>query len=516
MGDRIKKLDFYKGVDVSSLPELEKRGTIIYDSQGNVCDALALCKQNGVNSIRLRIWNEPWRVEESGGYCDLEHTVAFAKRIKAEGFHFLLNFHYSDFWADPGNQTKPEAWRNLHGDALAQAVYNYTKNTLLRLSQEGALPDMVQVGNEIRSGMLFPDGEVPNYETLAALVNAGIDAVRDVNPEIQVMIHLDQGGRYSYLKEWFDAMFAAGMKSFDVLGLSYYPFWHGTFRDLQHSMGALADRYGKPVMLVETAHPWRRAEGGFITKEQEEIAGFPAGIDEQCTVMRLIMNLAASVKNNMGLGVYYWEPLVLPQKGGSGWDQSMGVLDCEGKVLPAFGEFLFERKNLDENLVEELCDRAQKNVQEAADNRKGALGERENLVTNSDFTADIQNWMVVKRPREIDVMCDLKEGYLQVDAKQNFFFSLSQEVRITQAGTYVLSVAYRGTNTTGVDVKLYGEQLLLEKRLRREKTIYPTDAFWMHYEIEDIELQEGSFMVGLEINSPPIMGKIKDFRLYRK
>lgn len=512
----IKILDFYKGVDVSSLPELEKRGTMIYDAQGNACDALALCKQNGVNSIRLRLWNEPWRVEESGGYCDLEHTVAFAKRIKAEGFHFLLNFHYSDFWADPGNQTKPAAWKDLHGDALVQAVYDYTKETLLRLSREGALPDMVQVGNEIRSGMLFPDGEVPNYKTLAALVNAGIDAVRDVNAKIRVMIHLDQGGRYGYLKEWFDAMFAAGMKSFDVLGLSYYPFWHGTFRDLQHAMGALAERYKKPVMLVETAHPWRRTEGSFITKEQEEIAGFPAGIDEQGTVMRLIMNLVASVKNDMGMGVYYWEPLVLAREGGSGWDQSMGVLDCEGKVLPAFREFLFERKDLDEKLVEELCDRAQKYAQKAADSRKGAFSGRANLLVNADFFADTQNWMVVKRPAKVDVTHDSAEGYLQVDARQNFFFSLSQEVRITQAGTYVLSVEYRGTNTTCVDVKLYGEQLLREGYLRKEKTIYPTDAAWMRYEIEEIELQEGSFMAGLEIKSPPVTGKIRNFKLYKK
>lgn len=509
-------MDFYKGVDISSLPELEKGGTIIYDYQGNACDALALCKQNGVNSIRLRIWNEPWRIEESGGYCDLDHTVSLAKRIKAEGFHFLLDFHYSDFWADPGNQTKPVAWKNLHGDALVQAVYDYTRDTLIRLLQEGTLPDMVQVGNEIRSGMLFPDGEVPDYEMLAALVNAGIDAVRNVNADIQVMIHLDQGGRYYYLQEWFDAMLAAGLKSFDVIGLSYYAFWHGTFYDIKYSMEALAARYEKPVMLVETAHPWRRVESGFITKEQEEIAGFIAGIDEQCMVMRLLMNLTASVKDDMGMGVYYWEPLVLPREGGSGWDQSMGVLNCEGGVLPAFREFLFERKDVDEVLVEELCNEAARKVREAANRGKEVLSECANLIINADFSADTQNWMVVKRPKEIDVMCNLIEGYLQVDARQNFFFSLAQEVRIVQAGTYVLSVEYRGTNTTGVDIKVYGEQLLGERHIRREKTIYPTDTSWMQYEIEDIELEEGSFLIGLEIKSPPVTGKIRGFRLYNK
>ena len=208
-------MNFYKGVDISSLLELEDNGLKLYNVAGMEVDALDLCQENGVNSVRLRIWNEPSRVPEAKGYCDLEKTLILAKRIKAKGMHFMLDFHYSDFWADPGKQRKPYAWEHLSPDELVQAVYDYTKEVLERLTKEGCQPDMVQVGNEIRSGMLFPDGEVPNFMQLAKLLNAGIQAVRDVNPKIRVMIHLDQGGKYVFLKEWFDSIMAAGLPDGD-------------------------------------------------------------------------------------------------------------------------------------------------------------------------------------------------------------------------------------------------------------------------------------------------------------
>lgn len=567
MCGKIQKLDFYKGVDISSLPEMEKNGLILYNEEGQECDALALCLLNGVNSVRLRIWNEPHRIRESGGYCDLEHTAAFARRIKNNNLHFLLDFHYSDFWADPGNQTKPAAWEGLCYEELVQAVYDYTKDVLERLNSEGCLPDMVQIGNEIRSGMLFPDGEVPHYKQLVGLVNAGIHAVHDVNPGIQVMIHLDQGGRYCYLREWFDAMFETGLEQFDVIGLSFYPFWHGTFTDLRNTMEALAEHYDKPIILVETAHPWRRSKEGFITREQEEIAGFRAGIEEQSTVMRFLMNITASVKNRMGLGVYYWEPLVLPMEGQGAWGQNMGMLDLEGKALPAFKEFLFDRTKLCGETVAKLyhlapimikagdtlslpqeisvlrydgykypcrvewdsfcaeeCGKFRVKGHVLETNEEtwaevavvSSLPEHVNIIKNADFYAEYENWMIVKRPEQTAVVIDQQEGCLQVDSRQNFFFAITQEVLIQQAGVYTLSVMYRGTNTTGVDVRLYGEQVLTEKIIRKYKNIYPTDDKWVEYKIDEIRLEEGTFFVGVEIKSPPVTGKIKGFQLYKK
>lgn len=559
-------MEFFKGADISSLLELENHGVKFYTKEGIECEALELCQKNGINSIRIRIWNEPFRIKESGGYCDLEHTILIARRIKEKNLHFLLDFHYSDFWADPGKQEKPAAWKHLNQEELVQAVYDYTRKVLERLREEHCMPDMVQIGNEIRSGMLFPDGEVPHYEQLAKLVNAGIQAVRDTDADIQVMIHLDQGGKFYYLREWFDAMFAAGMQQFDMIGVSYYPFWHGTFTDLKNSLESLVERYELPVMVVETAHPWRRCQDGFVTEEQEKIAGFQAGIEEQCTVMKLLMNIVASVKNQMGLGVYYWEPLVLPVEGQGSWANNMGMLDLNGRELPALQEFRFERERLcsdhivkiyhPEPIVIELGKKLKlpdkvktlqydgncssylvrwekfqpescgtyeiKGYVEAIDKQtqlKVSVVEKLpkciNLIKNADFSHNEANWMLIKKQDHIQVEIHHDEEYLQVSSNQYFDFTVCQEVRIVQAGTYTLRVMYRGTNTTGVNVKVYGEQVSGDQIIRKDKIIYPRDDMWVQYDIEGIVLQEGTFTVGIEMNVPPVMGKIKKFQLYK-
>ena len=564
------KLDFYKGADISGLPELEDRGAVIRTAEGQEIDAFELCQLNGVNSIRLRIWNEPENVPESKGYCSLEHTVAMAKRIKAKGMHFLLDFHYSDWWADPGNQTKPHAWTDLHGEELEKAVYDYTTLVLIRLKEEGCMPDMVQVGNEIRSGMLFPDGEVPNFTQLAGLVNAGIKAVREVDPSIEIMIHLDQGGRYYYLSQWFDGMIEAGLMDFDVIGLSYYAFWHGTFMDLKNSLMSMLEKYKKPLIIAETAHPWRRSEEGFVSAEQEKIAGFCAGIQEQKHVMKLLMNIVASLPDNMGQGVYYWEPLVIPYESGSSWDRNMGVLNEKGEVLPGFAEFQFERSQAVPNevakyympekikMVEGQKDKLPESIQvlymdgsscqkkivwavipdhvfyevgihpimgKIADSDETFITEleivsealaQENLVCNEDFSKGESDWMVIRKQEYIKTEILPEENAIYVSSEQNFDFTLAQEVMIPEAGDYQLFVSYLGTNTTDVKVKLYAEQVQSDKILRFEKVIHPTDEMWMEHEIESIEISQGILRVGVEISSPPIWGKIRGMKLYRK
>ncbi len=509
----VYNMSFYKGVDISSLLEMEDNGLKLYDANGQECEALELCQQNGVNSVRLRIWNEPSRVPESKGYCDLEHTISFAKRIKAKNMHFMLDFHYSDFWADPGKQRKPAAWEHLSPEELVQAVYDYTKEVLESLSEEGCAPDIVQIGNEIRSGMLFPDGEVPHFEQLAKLISAGIRATREVSADIQVMIHLDQGGKYIFLKEWFDSIIEAGVAPFDVIGVSYYPFWHGTFMDLKYSLEALVERYQLPIMVVETAHPWRRSADGFVSEEQEKIAGFCAGIKEQGEVMKLVMNIVASVPNEMGCGVYYWEPLVVPMEGQGSWANNMGVLDLDGKVLPGFKEFCFERKDYSQKYIQNVFAELEKKAKAEAE-AMSRMPSGTNLVKNVDFSTDM-NWMLIKKQDYIQTEVNHEEEYLQVSSNQNFDFTICQDVHITQSGIYALSVLYRGTNTTDVEVKLFGEQIACDTRVRVEKNIYPTDELWMRYDIEGIELKEGTFNIGIQMHTPPVVGKIKGFKVWR-
>ncbi|MBP3542876.1 MAG: glycosyl hydrolase 53 family protein, partial [Lachnospiraceae bacterium] len=298
-----------------------------------------------VNAIRLRLWNEPENVPQSGGYCSLRHTLAMARRIKAQGMSFLLDFHYSDFWADPGQQKKPRAWENLTGEALEEAVYTFTKETLEVLKAEGVMPDMVQIGNEIRSGLLFPDGELPNVDGMVRLVNAGIRGARAVagEEEMQIMIHLDQGGRYLFIKDWFDKAFAHGLEDFDIIGLSYYPFWHGTFMDLKQTMEQLVKDFGKPIIVAETAHAWCKSTNGFIDEAQERIAGIPATPQGQKKVLDMVMNIAASLPDKKGMGMYYWEPLCVPKGGEGGWCENMGILQADSTVMEAVKAFLFTR-----------------------------------------------------------------------------------------------------------------------------------------------------------------------------
>lgn len=339
-------LDFYKGMDISFVPQVEADGTVAKDFDGTPIDMLELAKKYGVNAIRLRLWNEPENVPQSGGYCSLHHTLAMAKRIKAQGMSFLLDFHYSDFWADPGQQRKPKAWEKLTGEALEEAVYTFTKETLEALKAEGVMPDMVQIGNEIRSGLLFPDGELPNVDGMVRLVNAGIRGARAAagEEEMQIMIHLDQGGRYLFIKEWFDAAFEHGLEDFDIIGLSYYPFWHGTFMDLKQTMEQLVKDFGKPIIVAETAHAWCKSKNGFIDEAQERIAGIPATPQGQKKVLDMVMNIVASLPDKKGLGIYYWEPLCVPKGGEGGWSENMGILQADGTVMEAVKAFLFTRE----------------------------------------------------------------------------------------------------------------------------------------------------------------------------
>ncbi len=507
-------MNFYKGVDISSLPEYEDKGVKFYNATGREVDGLQLCQENGVNSVRLRIWNEPGRVPESGGYCDLVHTVTMAKRIKAHGMHFLLDFHYSDFWADPGKQRKPYAWEHLSQEELVQAVYDYTTEVLKTLTREGCQPDMVQVGNEIRSGMLFPDGEVPNYAGLARLVNAGIQAVRDVNPQISVMIHLDQGGKYIFLQEWFDAMVEAGLQPFDVIGISFYPFWHGTFMDLRQSMEQLTNRYHLPVIVAETAHPWRRSADGFVTEEQERIAGYCAGVEEQGLVMRLLMNIVASIPQEQGRGVYYWDPLVVPMEGQGSWANNMGVLNTQAHVLPGFGEFQFTREDYSADYVEDAFV-SLRNRARAEEEAMSRIPAGTNLVKNPDFLEGENNWMLIKKQANIITDVNTVEGYLEISSNQNFDFCVCQDVYISQSGYYNLSVLYRGTNTTDVKVSFYGEQISCDKKVQVEKNIYPTDDMWMRYDIPDVLLEPGTVNIGIRMHTPPVMGRVRSFCLSR-
>lgn len=336
----------YRGADVSSLPKSEAFGGRWYDFAGNARDPLAILRDNGVNVIRLKVWVNP-----ADGYNTKARILPLARRIKSLGMDLLIDFHYSDTWADPGKQYKPAAWRSYSFDRLRQAVYDHTYDVLSALQAQGTPADLVQVGNEIDDGMLWEDGRAStNWGNLAALLNAGVAAVKAVSAQTQVILHLAEGGDNSLFRWWFDNAIARGVR-FDVIGVSYYPYWHGPLSGLQANLNDIAARYGKPVLVVETGYPFTTGnddhQGNMVTSPQP-YSGYPATPEGQAAMVRAVMNVVKAVPNGRGLGVLYWEPTwtAVP---GSGWDpadprsgngwENQALFDFDDRALPALREF---------------------------------------------------------------------------------------------------------------------------------------------------------------------------------
>jgi beta-galactosidase len=247
-----KPIDRMIGADISFLPQMEDRGTT-FTERGVKKDAIEILWDHGFNYIRLRIFVDPGH--EKGyspgkAYCGLDSTLSMARRIREAGTKLLLNFHYSDYWADPQQQYKPNRWTELDFNALKDSVKVYTSDVLLALQRQGTPPAMVQVGNEINHGMLWPDGHISKPDQLAGLLKAGADGVSAVDPDIPVMMHIALGGQNEEAVFWLDNMIARGV-TFDIIGLSWYPRWHGTLEDLQANLMDLGSRYHKPLNVVE-------------------------------------------------------------------------------------------------------------------------------------------------------------------------------------------------------------------------------------------------------------------------
>lgn len=357
-------VEFIKGMDISTLLEQEACGAHYYDN-GKEGDLLEILKNYGANSVRLRLWNDPYAEDGTpygAGTNDLEKTIIMAKRALALDMGVLLDLHYSDFWADPGKQMVPKAWKNYSEAELEQAVYDFTKETMERLHREQAAPTLVQVGNELTNGLLWPTGKKPNFDAIAHYVSAGICGVRAVDKDVPIMIHLDNGGNNEMYREWFDNYMKRG-EDFQIIGLSYYPFWHGTLDELEYNMRDMAERYHKELVVAEvsmgfTMEDYATYENlapedrkGMATRpELVEKLEYPMTKEGQTDFMKDIMQRIASIPG--GKGFYYWEPGWIPVPGcgwatdaalaytgedgpgGNEW-ANQALFDYDGNALPA-------------------------------------------------------------------------------------------------------------------------------------------------------------------------------------
>lgn len=369
-GANLQPAGFVKGADISTLAELEKQGGKFYNADNQLQDPVAILKANGINTIRLRLWVDPQDGSGKaygGGTNDLDTTLALAKRAKAAGMALLLDFHYSDFWTDPGKQFKPKAWENLSFPQLEKQVHDYTRDVIARFKQEDVLPEIVQIGNELNGGMLWPDGKSwgqngGEFDRLAALLKAAIGGLREnlSDPdEVKIMLHLAEGTKNEMFRWWFDEI-TQRQVPFDLIGLSMYTYWNGPISALKANMDDISQRYQKDVMVVEAAYGYTlencdSAENSFQAKEEKD-GGYPATVAGQTAYLRELMQAIETVPNGRGKGLVYWEPTWIAVPGNTWatpagmkyihdeWKQgnareNQALFDCKGKVLPSIQVF---------------------------------------------------------------------------------------------------------------------------------------------------------------------------------
>ncbi len=327
---------FEAGADVSHLRFFEDRGRVYRDS-GDAKDALVILRERGLTCARLRLFTSSSEQAQADPYNrinNLEYTIPLAQRVKKAGLRLLLNFHYSDTWADPGKQAKPSAWTNLAFADLEQRTYEYSRDCIRAFSEAGAMPDQVQVGNEITSGLLWPEGRVggsyenpTQWQQLGKLLKAAIRGIKEASGTNQplILIHIDRGGDWNGTRWYFDTLRAQDVE-FDAIGLSYYPFWHGTLEALRGCLEGAANRYGKPVVVMETAFPWSNSK---------DILGFPASPDGQTRYLVELAKIVKGLPQNRGLGIYWWGTEYRSVEGvNTAGFEYRSLFDNEGNVLP--------------------------------------------------------------------------------------------------------------------------------------------------------------------------------------
>ncbi|WP_409422237.1 glycosyl hydrolase 53 family protein [Pseudaeromonas sp. ZJS20] len=333
---------FIRGADVSGLPQLEAQGAHYSDEQGQA-DLLVILKRNGFNAVRLRVWNQPGQdprfpANQSGpeGYSSPAQVVAMARRAQALGLEVMIDFHYSDWWADPSKQYIPVAWADMRVPEMTQALADFTRQTLQQLKQAGVTPKWVQLGNEITHGLLWPVGKVPQWDNLAGFLKAGGAAVKEVFPQAQLVLHLDCGGDNRSARRWFDTITGLNVP-YDLIGLSFYPVWHGSLAQLTANLTDLQARYHKPLMVVEAAYPWTTQNGDqeqniYTDTGPETDPMTPAGQAAYLTRLNQAVTAAG------GEGIFYWAPEWIPTPGAgknavTGWD-NVTLFDFDGRALP--------------------------------------------------------------------------------------------------------------------------------------------------------------------------------------
>ena len=331
--------EFMKGVDLSMLKQVEDNAGLFYDN-GNQIDPIQEFNSKGINTVRLKIWHNPLL-----NYNDLESVLEIAERVKNADLDLLLDFHYSDTWADPSNQNKPAAWENLNFETLCDSIEQYSRYVITKLKNQNTLPKYVQIGNETDCGFLWPDayvcGESNNdiqWNKLRDLFMHAIEGVNtalDFEDSLKIISHVSSGGN------WFFGNLLEEDIPIDILAISYYPMWHGTLADLNQNINMLATQFGKPVLVVETAYPftlsWNDNTNNILGLETQLLDGYEASEEGQFSFLYDLISLVHD--NDFGYGICYWAPdWISTSQFGSPWE-NQALFDFDGQLLDAVSVF---------------------------------------------------------------------------------------------------------------------------------------------------------------------------------
>ncbi len=347
-------MDF--GGDLSFTPQ-ELAAGAKFTYHGRPESPVQIMRENGANYVRMRLWVDP-----PPGYSDLASDLALARSVHAAGMKIYLDIMYSDFWADPQHQNIPAAWQGQDLAQLTATVQSYTQQVISAFARQGTPVDMASIGNEIRNGILWPVGEVndptnpADYDNLATLLKAGVAGARAGNPpghQLLIMMHYDQGGNNTLSQAFYQNLVAQGVP-FDVIGLSYYPFFHGAISAMRQNVDALAGQFHKKIVIAETQYPWTLANGNspigdstgnFVWEPSQLSPGYPASPGGQLSFVTDELSILAQVPDGLGAGLFYWAPDWIP---GVPWEPGTGIgtpnanltlFNSQGVALPSIGLF---------------------------------------------------------------------------------------------------------------------------------------------------------------------------------
>ena len=357
--------DFAFGVDASMTKEVEDNGGVYFNQDGKEQDVFQILRRSGVNFVRFRLWNNPynkWDTSYGGGTNDLATDLALAKRAKAANMNVMIDFHYSDFWADPDCQNIPLSWVSYSQKEIPEQIKTFTTETLQKFKDEGVTVDAVQIGNEINNGMAgfsinWNDFD-SSFNTMTEMINAGIEGAKAVFPNTRTVIHLANGGNTAEFENFFVGLNNRNV-NYDIIGASFYPHLSGSLEDLQANLDNVSKKTNKPVMIAETSwgftddyvvkgadNKYRVLKSGesmlegdkqitenSYSSDDEEVGGYLTSEQAQATELRDICNVLAKVPENKGLGIFYWEPGWLPVEKLAGLPVQVNPINIMGMIL---------------------------------------------------------------------------------------------------------------------------------------------------------------------------------------